>query len=751
MQKLKSKVKNWYWNHHIRHWTGILVLLAFSVFAVNLHYEAGLFLASIYDTPEHEAFDGTTLPVQVAPDWSELSSDEYYQSYHEMDPDKIISIPYPNESYMTYPSENLVWGNDEHDVIRNTKITYPVCYTGNYELDDTCMGEGSHPAWDIKVPEGTPVYAVANGVITKSGTSSGFGNTVVIKHNDVPTPNGNGNTTLYSSYSHLSSYFVTEGDVVTKGEIIGEVGSTGTSTTSHLHFQLDNSNAPWHPYWPFTTSEASAAGYNFWDAVSYGVGIDNVYKYTENSLAWVYDNLNYEEDDTYYEDTEDEEEIVEDEIVEEDDNTEEIIEDENVEEDITDEIEENLVEEENTDEEVTSVVTVDFDNIEVDTPDMMMTGNKRQVEITLLDYEGDTVEDPQFDGRIEVSFSDESVAKLNRSYLEAVDFEDGVATLEVYADYEGEFYLIFEIAGYSFYSQYIYIIDEIEPFGQFGISTDGYFSPGVEETVQIQALTLSGKPTPTFNREGTVEIEVIEGDAALSDSSLTKKDFNTGVADISFISRTEEPVVLQVTYGTKVVESEEIYPRLFTDFGSSDNYYDAVSYLYKEGTIQGYPDGSFKPNKSVSRVEALKFIFKGLDQNLKSGLTFSFSDASVGEWYSDYLATAYSLGVVQGYSDGSFKPAQGVNRVEFLKMIFATLDVTIDPVVLEDPYLDVNNLAWYAPYVQYAKEKNLFPLAGSYFEPSDAMSRLEVAEVIYRLIAVQQNEGEAYSVLMKID
>ena len=89
--------------------------------------------------------------------------------------------------------------------------------------------------------------------------------------------------------------------------------------------------------------------------------------------------------------------------------------------------------------------------------------------------------------------------------------------------------------------------------------------------------------------------------------------------------------------------------------------------------------------------------------------------------------------------------------MEFLKMIFSTMDVSVDPVVVEDPYDDVNNLSWYAPYVQYAKEKNLFPVSGDYFKPGDPMSRVEVAEVIYRIITVNQNDGESYNSLMKVE
>jgi len=206
-----------------------------------------------------------------------------------------------------------------------------------------------------------------------------------------------------------------------------------------------------------------------------------------------------------------------------------------------------------------------------------------------------------------------------------------------------------------------------------------------------------------------------------------------------------------VTYGTKVEESQTLEARLFNDVSETNEYYTALSYLFEKGTVQGYPDGSFKPSNTVSRVEGLKFIFSGLDQEVKTGLTARFADTSNSEWYSNYLATAYSLGVVQGYADGNFRPAQGVNRVEFLKMLFSTVDLSIDPVVIEDPYEDVNNLSWYAPYVQYAKEKNIFPVKGSYFNPGDPMSRIEVAEVIYRMIVVNQHDGESYNSLMSAD
>lgn len=91
----------------------------------------------------------------------------------------------------------------------------------------------THNANDIATPSGTPIYAANNGTVrTGSTTSSPFdwsyGNIVEINH-------GNGYITMYA---HLSSFVVSDGDVVSKGDLIGYSGSTGNSTGPHLHFQV---------------------------------------------------------------------------------------------------------------------------------------------------------------------------------------------------------------------------------------------------------------------------------------------------------------------------------------------------------------------------------------------------------------------------------------------------------------------------------------------------------------------------------
>ncbi len=95
-----------------------------------------------------------------------------------------------------------------------------------------------HRALDIARGIGTPIKAADNGYVVASGWSNvGYGNYIVIDH-------GNGLQTLYG---HLSKRFVSAGDVVTRGAVIGNMGSTGNSTGPHLHFEVIKRGARVNP------------------------------------------------------------------------------------------------------------------------------------------------------------------------------------------------------------------------------------------------------------------------------------------------------------------------------------------------------------------------------------------------------------------------------------------------------------------------------------------------------------------------
>jgi murein DD-endopeptidase MepM/ murein hydrolase activator NlpD len=95
----------------------------------------------------------------------------------------------------------------------------------------------SHPGLDISGKTGDPVYATADGTIHTAGRVGDYGNLVVIEHA----------FGLTTRYGHLSKIVVSRGAEVKRGQVIGYVGSTGRSTSSHLHYEVWANGRPVNP------------------------------------------------------------------------------------------------------------------------------------------------------------------------------------------------------------------------------------------------------------------------------------------------------------------------------------------------------------------------------------------------------------------------------------------------------------------------------------------------------------------------
>ena len=94
-----------------------------------------------------------------------------------------------------------------------------------------------HAGADIGAGSGTPIHAVDSGTVISAGWSGGYGNFTVISH-------GNGVT---SGYGHQSSIIVSSGQHVSRGQVIGYVGSTGLSSGPHLHLEARVYGDPYDP------------------------------------------------------------------------------------------------------------------------------------------------------------------------------------------------------------------------------------------------------------------------------------------------------------------------------------------------------------------------------------------------------------------------------------------------------------------------------------------------------------------------
>lgn len=94
-----------------------------------------------------------------------------------------------------------------------------------------------HDGVDIAAPVGTPVHAADAGVVVYSGHLRGYGNVIIIEHSD----------RFVTVYGHDAANMVQVGDRVARGQVIGEVGTSGRTTGPNLHFEVRHDNLAYNP------------------------------------------------------------------------------------------------------------------------------------------------------------------------------------------------------------------------------------------------------------------------------------------------------------------------------------------------------------------------------------------------------------------------------------------------------------------------------------------------------------------------
>lgn len=110
-------------------------------------------------------------------------------------------------------------------------------------------GRRKHTGIDLAAPTGTPVYATADGVVSRADWFSSYGLYISIEHG----------ASMQTRFGHLSRLAVAAGDSVKKGDLIGYVGSTGRSTGPHLHYEVRIDGLAVNPIPYMVESEAQLA------------------------------------------------------------------------------------------------------------------------------------------------------------------------------------------------------------------------------------------------------------------------------------------------------------------------------------------------------------------------------------------------------------------------------------------------------------------------------------------------------------
>lgn len=192
--------------------------------------------------------------------------------------------------------------------------------------------------------------------------------------------------------------------------------------------------------------------------------------------------------------------------------------------------------------------------------------------------------------------------------------------------------------------------------------------------------------------------------------------------------------------------SATVTAKTFSDVDFSHQNFNAINYLSEKNIIKGYEDETFKPDQQITRAELTKMILAGKKLQIKEYQTNCFPDVGYLEWYSSYICTAKEADYIKGYDDGTFKPEQLINKAEALKIISKIYEWKLEFDETPGAFSDTPYDIWYIDYVLFGIEKNLFQgfddanmdLSSQRFEPGKLITRGEVAEILYRYLAITE-------------
>ena len=179
---------------------------------------------------------------------------------------------------------------------------------------------------------------------------------------------------------------------------------------------------------------------------------------------------------------------------------------------------------------------------------------------------------------------------------------------------------------------------------------------------------------------------------------------------------------------------------LYTDAPFTPAESAGISLLTSIGAVQGNPDGTFRPNRTVNRAEFLKIVLASYPHVRVSASDAEdcFPDVSKDDWFAPYVCLAKKRGMVKGYDDGQFKPNRNVNYVEALKILGELYEYVA---------YSADDEEWYAGYVR-AAEYNRTALPSS-IKFDRSLTRGQMARLAAAYRANEEGELETYRLAEK--
>ena len=170
----------------------------------------------------------------------------------------------------------------------------------------------------------------------------------------------------------------------------------------------------------------------------------------------------------------------------------------------------------------------------------------------------------------------------------------------------------------------------------------------------------------------------------------------------------------------------------FKDVKQGEYYTDAVYELVNKGVINGYTDGTFKPNRNITRGEAAKMLAMALKLNLSNVQNNSFKDIKPTHMYYKHISALANAGIINGMPDGNFKPNEIVQRSAMAKMVSLGYKFSL-ATQLTHPFKDVSKDHFANYYIQTLLNLDITKGTSAVaFSPNAPVTRGQLATFISR-------------------
>jgi hypothetical protein len=172
----------------------------------------------------------------------------------------------------------------------------------------------------------------------------------------------------------------------------------------------------------------------------------------------------------------------------------------------------------------------------------------------------------------------------------------------------------------------------------------------------------------------------------------------------------------------------------FTDVHASDYFYEPVRHLFCHGVISGYADNTFRPNNATTRGQLTKITVLAFRIPLYTPPTPTFTDVPISNPFYVYVETAAFHNIVQGYSDGTFRPDNNVTRGQVCKIVVNAAGWTpINPPI--PTFSDVPVGSGFYEYIETAYVRGIISgYSDGTFRPGNDATRAQICKVVYRAI-----------------